>query len=151
MARDPITVPHKAMDTVIPNVASVSAKYSVMNFVVPEMTAVSKPNRKLPRAETTVANKRFLFMVVPGMLVRRVNCAEQRPEEERKRLHGTTFWRFFRIDGDWSDKASGIYGSSNRKATNRADLCLQSESRDVRIKMRGMLPPLEVGMEYHSE
>jgi hypothetical protein len=64
-AIDPITVPHKAIDTVTPRVASVRLKCCVMNFVVPEITAVSKPNRKLPNADTIVANRRFLFIVSP--------------------------------------------------------------------------------------
>jgi hypothetical protein len=51
------------MDTVTPSVVSVRLKYSVMNFVVPEITAVSKPNRKLPSADTTVAKRRFRFIV----------------------------------------------------------------------------------------
>jgi hypothetical protein len=58
---DPTTVPRSAIDTVIPSVASVRLKYADINLVVPEITAVSKPKRRLPRAETTVANNRFLF------------------------------------------------------------------------------------------
>ena len=42
-------------------------------MVVPDITAVSKPNRRLPRAGTTVGNKRLLFIGLPSVLVERVN------------------------------------------------------------------------------
>ena len=57
----PRTVPQSAIETVIPRVESVRLKNCVMYFVVPEMTAVSKPKRKLPKADTIVANNNFLF------------------------------------------------------------------------------------------
>ena len=56
----PMTVPHNAIETVMPRVESVRLKNCVIYFVVPEMTAVSKPKRKLPKADTIVANNNFL-------------------------------------------------------------------------------------------
>ena len=64
MTIEPRTVPHSAIDTVIPSVVSVRLKYCVINLVVPEITAVSKPKSKLPNADATVANKSFLFKVL---------------------------------------------------------------------------------------
>ena len=60
-AIDPSTVPHKATDTVMPRVESVRLKNCVIYFVVPEITAVSNPKRKLPRADTIVAKNNLLF------------------------------------------------------------------------------------------
>ena len=60
-AIDPATVPHRATETVTPRVESVRLKNWVMYLVVPEITAVSNPKRKLPRADTMVANNKFLF------------------------------------------------------------------------------------------
>jgi hypothetical protein len=52
----------RAMETVKPNVASVRWKNPEIYLVVPEMTAVSKPNRKPPSADTTVVNNSLRFI-----------------------------------------------------------------------------------------
>jgi hypothetical protein len=46
------------------------------------MTAVSKPNRKLPNADTTVANKRFLFIGYLMCLSRELSVAGHVFDEE---------------------------------------------------------------------
>jgi hypothetical protein len=47
------------METVTPSVCGVSAKTCVNCCVVPEMTAVSKPNSRPPSAPTTVLRIRY--------------------------------------------------------------------------------------------
>src|ERR1035438_6363999 len=49
---EPTTVPHKALETVMPSRAGESEKVSVSDLVVPEITAVSNPNNSPPRAAT---------------------------------------------------------------------------------------------------
>ena len=60
---DPITVPQSALDTVRPSVPGVRPKTSVRARVAPAITAVSKPNRRPPRAATIVALSKYGFMV----------------------------------------------------------------------------------------
>jgi hypothetical protein len=58
---DPRTVPMRAMETVKPSVASVSPNNGRRNRVVPEITAVSNPNRNPPSADTIVAKRSFFL------------------------------------------------------------------------------------------
>jgi hypothetical protein len=55
----PITVPPKAIKTVMPKVHDLKPYGKVSEWVVPEITAVSKPNNNPPSAPTTVALSRF--------------------------------------------------------------------------------------------
>jgi hypothetical protein len=47
-------VPHRALETVIPRVAGVSANTCVSECVVPAITAVSNPKSRPPKAATSV-------------------------------------------------------------------------------------------------
>ena len=57
-----------------------------MNLVVPEITAVSNPKRKLPSAETIVANRRFLFIMTTILEVRRCDYSEMQKDFERSEV-----------------------------------------------------------------
>src|SRR6266513_3877335 len=59
--RDPRTVPQRAEETVIPSANGDKRKVSVRAWVVPEMTAVSNPKRRPPRAATIVLLRRYEF------------------------------------------------------------------------------------------
>jgi hypothetical protein len=62
----PPTVPHKAKETVMPSVTAERPKAEDIPWVAPEITAVSKPRRRPPRAATTVLKsmRGFNFMDV---------------------------------------------------------------------------------------
>src|SRR5262249_7599297 len=57
----PATVPHRAIDTVMPSRLGESSKVEVRADVAPAMTAVSKPNSNPPRAATTVLFTSVVF------------------------------------------------------------------------------------------
>src|SRR2546422_6841621 len=63
---DPMTVPQRALATVMPNIPGESWKVCLRAPVVPEMTAVSKPNRRPPSAATTVLFTRYAFSFMPA-------------------------------------------------------------------------------------
>ncbi len=59
MAMNPMIVPIRALDNVKPSMNnSVSANWFYSQSVVPEITAVSKPNSSSPSAATSVHPKR---------------------------------------------------------------------------------------------
>ena len=56
---EPRTVPHNALETVIPSVAGESANVSLSALVAPEMTAVSKPKRSPPKPATRELRSKY--------------------------------------------------------------------------------------------
>ena len=65
-AYEPTTVPINAVTTVNPGQASSSPKYPCRAPVVPEMMAVSKPNKSPPNAATIVKPSTFFLLVAIG-------------------------------------------------------------------------------------
>src|SRR6266404_9390008 len=102
-SRDPRTVPHSATETVKPSSPGDSAKVWIRLLVVPEITAVSKPNRRPPRAATTVLFKRYAFtrmLLLLGLSKPRQRANQYKPGSKHFRPTLSITFVFHNLGGE---------------------------------------------------